>query len=131
MTVPIDKTMRTAIARAAEYYGGQSALGRKTGAEQRSISRYISGCNYRMASETWQSLYPYVKEFLPAEKREDYDPETVAAIASAPVMLKSDFDRPDAEVKSANGRKFRAVPVLSFAQPPVGRPGPEDRSGVT
>lgn len=54
-------------------------------------------------------LYPYIKDYLP--------PEMAHMVpGNRQVMLKSDFDHPDAEVRSANGRKFRAVPVLSFAQ---------------
>ena len=107
--ITINNTMRSALAKAVDKIGGQSNLARATGLSQQGISKYISGHVYRMSERIWEDLAPYCAEFLPP----GYKPPSKSA---APVMLKSDFDRPDSEVRSANGRKFRAVPVLSFAQ---------------
>jgi phage repressor protein C with HTH and peptisase S24 domain len=69
--------MRDAITKAAEFYGGQSALERVCGVSQKNITRYISGKGYRMGVENWQNLYSYCRRFLPEDKAEDYAPENI------------------------------------------------------
>jgi SOS-response transcriptional repressor LexA len=71
--------MRDAIAKAAEFYGGQSALERVCGVSQKNITRYISGKGYRMGVENWEKLYSYCRRFLPEDKAFDYAPENLAS----------------------------------------------------
>jgi SOS-response transcriptional repressor LexA len=70
--------MRDAIAKAAEFYGGQSALERVCGVSQKNITRYISGKGYRMGIQNWENLYSYCRRFLPKDKIFDYAPENIS-----------------------------------------------------
>jgi SOS-response transcriptional repressor LexA len=77
-SITVDQVMRDAITKAAEFYGGQSALERVCGVSQKNITRYISGKGYRMGVENWEKLYSYCRRFLPEDKAVDYAPENIS-----------------------------------------------------
>ena len=107
--VKVTEKIKAAIREAGENLGSLVEIERRSKISHSQLSRYLSGYTQVMNDATWAALYPHIKDHLP--------PEMAHMIPGNPqVMLKSDFDRPDSEVRSANGRKFRAVPVLSFAQ---------------
>jgi SOS-response transcriptional repressor LexA len=78
--------MRDAITKAAEFYGGQSALERVCGVSQKNITRYISGKGYRMGIDNWKNLYSYCRRFLPENKAFDYAPENLASFPPSSVI---------------------------------------------
>lgn len=108
MRVKITKEMRFAIQQAIEEAGSQSELARRSGVDQRNLSRYVSGLN-TMTDHIWAALYPYCASHLPA----DYP----APLRERPI-LQTDFGA-DAEampVTREEAKRFRQVPVLSIAQ---------------
>lgn len=115
MTIWLDDNIRTAIAKAADQHGSQSALARVTGIDQGNISRYISGRTYKMDTDLWQKLFPKCKQFLPPEKVDAYDPANIDEFPQSP-PLNSDFKRSDNEVAIPDTPRFKAVPVISIAQ---------------
>lgn len=108
----IDRIMRSAIIAAVDAAGGQSALARKSGVPQRSISRYVCGANAVMNDRTWRDLFPCVKDFIEKDKLEKYTPSD---IPQSP-MLVSDFKHPDSELSLIDAPRFMPVPVISIAQ---------------
>ena len=104
MRVKITKEMRAAIQQAVEEAGSQSELARRSGVDQRNLSRYVSGLN-TMTDHIWAALYPYCAKYLP----EDYP----APLRERPI-LKTDFGA-DAEatpVTREDAKRFRSAVKL-------------------
>jgi SOS-response transcriptional repressor LexA len=115
MPVWLDRNVRSAIAKAVEEKGGQSALSRATGVSQRAISHYVSGQTYRIGEDIWAKLYPRCKRYLPPDKAHRYDPENIANFPQVPPM-ENDLLSPQSELKIPKADRFKPVPVISIAQ---------------
>ena len=114
MPVWLDRNVRTAINKAVEEKGGQSALSRATGVSQRAISHYVSGQTYRIGEDIWSKLYPVCKRYLPEDKVNKYDPACIDAFPQLPPM--EDDLKGNSEVAIPKAERFKPVPVISIAQ---------------
>ena len=98
----ITREIKSAIIRAVEEAGGQSALERISGVSQRNLSRYVSGID-SMSERTWRDLYPHVKQYLPAD-------------CDAPIPKTAVRKTAHIEVKPPDGEPaMLKVPVIGFA----------------
>ena len=104
--ITVNREIIAAINRAAEKAGSKSALSRQSCVNQPTLNMLSNGNTKSITRATWEKLYPFLQPYL----SDDYP----APVPSRP-MRGSDFGA-DAEAAPLKTQKFRAVPVLTFAQ---------------
>ena len=104
--IAVNREIIAAINRAAEAAGSKSALSRQSGVNQPTLNMLSNGNTKSMTRATWEKLYAFLQPYL----GEGYP----APVPQRP-MRGGDFGG-DAEAAPVKGKKFREVPVLTFAQ---------------
>ncbi len=54
----------TALRKAIEHAGTQTAFATLTGVRQNNLARYLSGTIKKVEQETWEKLFPHIKAFM-------------------------------------------------------------------
>lgn len=111
----ITREIRNAIVRAVEEAGGQSALERISGVSQRNLSRYISGID-SMSARTWRDLYPYIRQYLPADADVPPPPRQGPEAGQLQRTARHDVKMP------APAAAMLKVPVIGFAAAATANP---------
>ena len=104
--ITVNREIVTAVKKASRDAGSELGLAQQTGINRTTLNMLSNGNTKSITRATWEKLYPFLQPYL----SDDYP----VPVPQRP-MRGNDFGG-DAEATPLTGEKFRAVPVLTFAQ---------------